>query len=238
MPTGSSFVIPARYNGPSTSANGGYACGLIARHVASRLAGRVAVTLHAPPPLETALRTEASARRIHVWSRDELIATASVGSTEPPTLPAIPLSQARAAESKYQGARSHPFPTCFVCGIERADQFGLFLRPGPVAHPSVAVACSWTPDEAAATASGVVDDEIVWGVLDCPGGWAAGDLAERPMVVSRMTAEIASRPRVGQPCVVVGALTRDSHRMAGATTALYDLDGNLLARAAATWLTL
>lgn len=238
MPDSSSFVIPARYNGPATTANGGYACGLIARHARARLAGRVAVTLHTPPPLETVLRTSVSARRVHVWAGEELVATASVSSTEPPTLPAVPLTEARGAESRYQGARRHPYPTCFVCGTDRGNQPGLFLRPGPVEHPLVAVACTWTPDGAASTASGVVDDEIVWGVLDCPGGWAGGDLADRPMVVSGMTAQIGSRPRIGEPCVVVGALARDSSRTATATTALYHLDGDLLARAVATWFTL
>ena len=45
------MIIPARFNGPPGSADGGYACGL----VSEALGGGFEVTLLLPPPLETEL---------------------------------------------------------------------------------------------------------------------------------------------------------------------------------------
>ena len=45
------MIIPARFNGPPGSANGGYACGVFSE----ALGGGFEVTLLVPPPLETQL---------------------------------------------------------------------------------------------------------------------------------------------------------------------------------------
>ena len=45
-----SLSIPARFNGPPASGNGGYSCGVLAACVA----GPARVRLHAPPPLDRA----------------------------------------------------------------------------------------------------------------------------------------------------------------------------------------
>ncbi|WP_460405830.1 hypothetical protein [Actinophytocola sediminis] len=235
MTVGPTFVIPARFNGPATTANGGYACGLIAGQVADLVAGRVVVTLHAPPPLETPLRVTGSGRRAHVWAGDELVATAAASTADPVTLPPVPAASARAAHAGYRGAGRHPFPTCFVCGTTRADDDGLRLRPGPVEHPADAVACEWTPDAAFAGESGEVAAAVVWGALDCPGGWASEELPDRPMVVSRMTAQVVSAPLAGVAHVVVGAVTARTGRTVTAATTLYDDRQTVAARALATW---
>ena len=44
--------IAERFCGPPNSGNGGYVCGLLAKH----LTGTVTVRLKAPPPLKTKLR--------------------------------------------------------------------------------------------------------------------------------------------------------------------------------------
>ena len=44
-------LIPARFNGPPTSGNGGYSCGLVARFID----GPARVRLHSPPPLDEPL---------------------------------------------------------------------------------------------------------------------------------------------------------------------------------------
>ena len=43
--------IPARFNGPPTSGNGGYSCGVLAAF----LEGAARVRLHVPPPLDESL---------------------------------------------------------------------------------------------------------------------------------------------------------------------------------------
>ena len=45
------MIIPARFNGPPGSANGGYACGVFSE----ALGGGFEITLLVPPPLETQL---------------------------------------------------------------------------------------------------------------------------------------------------------------------------------------
>jgi hypothetical protein len=50
---GETLRIPARFNGPSESANGGYTCGLVAGLLDSEVAS---VSLRAPPPLERPLQ--------------------------------------------------------------------------------------------------------------------------------------------------------------------------------------
>ena len=52
--TTAAVVVDRRFNGPQTSANGGYACGLVARHVD----GPAEVSLRRPIPLETRLDLE------------------------------------------------------------------------------------------------------------------------------------------------------------------------------------
>ena len=47
------MTIPRRFCGPPNSANGGYVCGMLARHIP----GAAEVTLRAPPPLEKPLDT-------------------------------------------------------------------------------------------------------------------------------------------------------------------------------------
>ena len=45
------MIIPARFNGPPGSANGGYTCGLFSE----ALGGGFEITLLRPPPLDTQL---------------------------------------------------------------------------------------------------------------------------------------------------------------------------------------
>jgi hypothetical protein len=98
-----------------------------------------------------------------------------------------------------------------VCGVDREDSGGLFLSPGPVASMPDTVACTWTPDESVLSAAGAVPDEIVWSVLDCPGG-RTGDPAREPMVLGRMAARILTPPRPHQQHVVVGRLAGAASR--------------------------
>jgi hypothetical protein len=61
------MTIPRRFRGPPNSGNGGYVCGMLARHIA----GAAEVTLRAPPPLETELSVvEAGATSARCESAD------------------------------------------------------------------------------------------------------------------------------------------------------------------------
>jgi hypothetical protein len=143
----------------------------------------------------------------------------------------VPVEEARDAERAFVGLTSHPFPTCFVCGPDRAD--GLRIFPGPVADQDgqTRLAATWTPDES-------LGDDLspaTWAALDCIGGWA-GDLAERTMVLARMTARVDVLPRIGEEHVVVGLGRRTEGRKTFTAAALYDPDGRLLGRAEHLWI--
>jgi hypothetical protein len=139
--------------------------------------------------------------------------------------------EARAAESSYRGLADHPFPGCFVCGLENAE--GLQLRPGPLGDGRTA--CTWHPAADLAGADGLVDPVYLWSALDCPGGWAI-DLDGRPSVLGQMTACIDARPPAGEACVLMGRILGEDGRKTHTATTLYDADGRILARAHHTWI--
>ncbi|MFY1633885.1 hypothetical protein ACN27F_11490 [Solwaraspora sp. WMMB335] len=233
------MIIPARFNGPAGSANGGYAAGLFAqawpaaRSVTGVTDPPVRVTLRRPPPLDTPLRAVPVTPvrlRIEVdrtGSADDSGLVAEVEQVDTPLGPPVaPVSPRRAvaAGAAYPGFSAHPFPSCYVCGPRHPD--GLRIFPGPVGDGRVAAPFLVPASTTVAT---------VWAALDCPGGWAV--LAPgRPYVLGRMTATVATPPVPGQRCVVVGELVAASGRKAEVRTALYDPTGGVLGQARATWI--
>lgn len=225
-------VIDRRYNGPAESANGGYACGVFAAAARGLLPdGEATVTLHAPVPLDTGLRVAADGGRAHVWCADELLATVAPASARPAE-PVDFLDPAAAAATGFPGHAWHPFPTCFVCGV---DGDGLALRPSPIPGRPGEFACAWRPDPTVAEPDGRVPAEVAVAALDCPGGWTA-IRPGRPMVLSRMTALVAERPVVDADHVVVARLDNIDGRRAENTATLYRADGALLGWARSVWL--
>jgi hypothetical protein len=217
------------YQGPPDSANGGYACGLFVQQAAQSLGTStpLAVQLHAPPPLGAELTIKRTSRRIHVWSGQGIVATVSPDATEVELLPPVSHQAAEAASEGFAGRVFHPFPTCVICGSGRTDQAAFHLSPGPLDGQDGSVACTWTPRSE-------VSVELMWAVLDCPGGWTL-DQVPAPWVLSRMTARIASFPVPGETTVAVAHGKRNDERSAQCLSALYRTDGTELGRALATW---
>src|SRR4029077_9744941 len=100
---------------------------------------------------------------------------------------------------------------------------------------------------------GKVRPEVVWAVLDCPGGIAAAEAAGpgapeaaaetdgvgwgTAILLGRMTASLAARPAVGDQCrVIAWPQTRDGRKLT-AGSALIGPSGEVLAVAATLWLT-
>jgi len=228
------ITIPHRYCGPPESGNGGWVSGTVAAHVPTT-APRPAVTvrLASPPPLDRPLALDAEPTpdgvlTLRLLDGGHLVAsaTASADLVEevPPT---VTLEVARAAEARYEGLLDHPFPTCFSCGTGRDPDDALCLRPGPVADGTGRYAATWVPHEASVP--------LVWAALDCPGGWSAG-IAGRPMVLGTMTARLHTMPAVGAPHVVLAWQRGSEGRKHHSGTAVFSPDGELLARAEATWI--
>ena len=211
------MIIERRYNGPPDSANGGITCGLLAGTTDLPVAE---VTLRLPPPLAVEMDVVDGQLR----HGTDVVATVTAGEVTLQPPPPVPLETARAARSAL-GPHAHPFPTCFVCGVDRSD--GMGLLPRRIADDLVATV--WRPTDPS--------EVMVWAALDCPGGWSA-DLPGRPMVLGRMAAVIDAAPVAGQDCLIQGWLVGGQGRKVFTGSALYDADGTVLAVAQATWITL
>ncbi len=235
MSSHNEVVITHRFHGPSGSGNGGYTCGLTAR-LAGGGTRPLTVTLRVPPPLDTPLYVDSSgsAGTVRLTRDDVVVADCVPGEFADDPVPAVSAEQAMAAEPQYRGRVNHPFPTCFVCGTDRADGDGLRLAPG--LHAPGRTACLWTPDRSLATEPGspYAASEFAWAALDCPGGWTS-DLEARPLVLGRMTALCEEPPLIGRPHVIVGEHRRTEGRKTFTATTLYDEDGRVLGRAEHIW---
>lgn len=224
------IAIPSRFNGPPTSGNGGYTCGVIA----SLVGEGAEVTLRLPPPLDTPLKVRTADGVTTVHEGDRLVAEARVVEWDL-VIPAPPtLEEAVDAATRYAGFDHHEFPTCFTCGIDRDD--GLGIWPGRVAGSDL-VASPWGAPEGVPVIDGHLAPEIVWAALDCPGAWvAARDMTVDPIVLGRMAARIvAPLPAEGEFVSYAWSLGEDG-RKSYAGTAVADGDGRVLAYARQTWI--
>lgn len=218
--------IPARYCGPSESANGGWVSGALALRID---APTVTVRLSVPPPLEKDLTLVALGPGEGVELRDgqTLVALARPARplTPPPGRAAVSYDVALAASRGFPGRVNHAYPRCFACGTDRPD--ALQLESGPVpGHPGL-FAAPWEPRE--------VDPRIVWAALDCPGAWVAG-AGERYLLLGSLTAQIDLLPQVGDRCVVTSWVDRREGRKSFTGCLLLDDDGAVLAQSQATWI--
>jgi len=216
-------TIDRRYRGPLTSANGGYAAGLLG----SRLGAGAEVTLRRPPPLERALTVRRDGDRLLLEDGDELVAEAIPGDPDV-TAPVPPSPQEAEAAAAGVGAFGPPaFAECFVCG-SRVDGSCLGIHPGPVPGRDGLVAATWVARD--------VRPEVVWAAIDCPGAYAAGDPGRGEIVLGRMIARIDRLPEDGERCVVVGWPLGEDGRKLFAGTALYGESDEVLAVARQVWI--
>jgi hypothetical protein len=233
-----SLTVPARYNGPPDSGNGGWTCGLVAEAAGSLEDVGVTVSLKAPPPLDVAMTLDEDDSGLLLRDSDRTVALARPGrllaTPDDEPGPAVDPAAASEAESRYLGLRAHPFPTCFVCGPDRAEGDGLRIFPGRL--PDDRVASTWVPHTSVAGPDGIVGTPVTWAALDCVGGWSS-DLETRPMVLAAMTAElVGSPPQAGTAYVVAGRLVRTEGRKTWTVSGMYDEAGALVARAQHLWI--
>ena len=226
--------IPGKYNGPPTSANGGYCCGI----VAAAVEGPARVRLLAPPPLDQPLEIQHQHdRSVQLLSEQAAIGQAWPGSEavvipQPPTL-----EQAREASAGYVGFSEHAYPGCYVCGPGRPDADGMDLFPGRVSESEI-YATPWKPKPDQLRSDGTVGDEFVWAALDCPGYFAAFGDDTRPALLGELYADLRE-PVPGDAELVVFAWAMETDgRKRRAGTAVADGDGCVLAVARATWIEL
>jgi hypothetical protein len=237
------IVVDPAFAGPPAVAQGGYACGRIARFVP----GVAEVTLRRPVPLGVALRVDSRDEGVAMYDGSTVVATAVSGRVDL-AVPAPPtLAEATLASAEFPGFATHPFPGCLVCGTDRSDDVAFQIFPGPLAGRDL-LAAVWHPGNGAgsdgAGSDGAVRTEFVWAALDCPAGWAAAWFATRvgtpaaPAVLGRMTARIFEPVPADDPRILVGWLIGRSGRKLDAASALYSPSGTLLGLSRQTWITL
>jgi hypothetical protein len=226
-------LIPRRFNGPPASANGGYACGLVSRHIGR---GPAEVSLRSPPPLDTALELRRGDEgEVFLFHRDVLVAEgrrADPVDVEPPVRPSVAAAREALRRHPWLHGR-HPFSECYVCGAGRHDGLGLHfgdLRGHDGVTAALLVADETVPHDAA----GLVP-EIAWGALDCPSYVPALWDADIPSMLARMHAELLEPIPIGEPIVATGWLLGAEGRKHHTASALLAADGRLLARAQHLW---
>jgi len=226
------IVVAKRFCGPPTSANGGYFCGLVAALSTQTLT----VRLLKPPPLDVELEaTTQPDGGILVRHGDTVIAQARVADLvlEPPAPPSY--VETLDASLKYPGFSEHPFPTCFVCGTQRARGDGMRVFAGPVAGRDV-FAAPWVPDASLDRGDGKVRPEFMWAAMDCPGCFAANKAGRGTWLLGEFTAHVDRLVHVEESCRVVAWHIGSQGRKHEAGTALFDEDGELCGRARAVWI--
>jgi hypothetical protein len=230
--TVTSVVVERRFNGPPASANGGYACGVVARHVD----GPARVSLRRPVPLDVPLELERhDDGHVTLHDGELLIAEADPAlplDLEPPYRPTV--EEAREAARLRPGAWPETFDSCWVCAPARRDGLGLVFGPLP-SRPdmtgAVLFARPGVPQE-----SGELAREIAWGALDCPSYTPSLWGNAQPSLLASMHAELLEPVPAATPLAVVGWSLGTDGRKHRSATAILDADGRVLARAEALWI--
>jgi hypothetical protein len=230
-------AIPARFNGPPASANGGYTCGVVAGLVGAE---EVTVSLRLPPPVDKPLAIVRDGARVELRDGDALVAEgepAELRLDVPEAIAPDAAASASAAGAEHWCAH-HPFPTCFTCGPDRSAGDGLRLFPGELdGGPLYAV--DWTPDGSLDDGGGYARPECVWAALDCPTSAPVANFATGPaMVLARLTARLGCPVVVGERHAIVSWPLAIDGRKHHAACALFDSAGRLLCASQALWIEL
>ncbi len=228
MPSEPTLYVPARFNGPRESGQGGYTAGLIAM----RMGELAEVSLRAPIPLDRELKlTEHDHGGIDVHDGETLVAEAKPRELELEAPEPVGIEEARAASARYRGLPDGEFSHCFVCGIGREDSFG--VEAGAVEGREV-VAATWTPDSRTdVDGTGRAAPEFVWAALDCPTYFALYPDSLPVSFLARFTARVDDLPEVGTEYVVMAWPISKDGRKHLAGVALLDAEGETLAVAEA-----
>ena len=224
--------ISPRFRGPPRSGNGGYVCGRIAAHLGTT----ARVRLKVPPPLDVELRLESSGQQAQLFHGEILIGEGSNAELDL-QVPASPsFEQAESSSRSFVGFHEHPFPGCFVCGPEREPSDGLRIFPGATGESSI-VAAPWIPDSSLEDNDGIIKPEFLWSALDCTGAFAILPMqGEVAIVLGELTASISGAARREELLVVVGWKLGVEGKKHFAGSAIYNTDGQVIAKASAVWI--
>lgn len=113
MPSEPTLYVPARFNGPRESGQGGYTAGLIAM----RMGELAEVSLRAPIPLDRELKlTEHDHGGIDVHDGETLVAEAKPRELELEVPEPVGIEEARAASARYRACPTASSATASSAG--------------------------------------------------------------------------------------------------------------------------
>lgn len=218
-----------RYRGPFSSVNGGFLTGTLLDAAAMT---QGTVRLRRPVPLD---------EPVTLFAEDGWAAIRHCDETLAETIPAdVSLSQAsfvtidEALDARDAGLDLGMFADCFVCG--RGQPNGLGVEPRLLDDGRfVAV---WHPAGSDMIDDGPVPARLLNAVLDCPGGFASINAAQRLAVTGSMTTRVDFLPAADQRLIVVGEAGPQEGRRLYATTTIFTESDEVVATAEAIWVTL
>ena len=222
------LAIPAHFNGPPESGNGGYTCGRVAQLVGSEV---VEVSLRSPPPLDTQMDVAREDGRVEVRDGETLVAEGGPSELLLDAPDPVPPDEVAAAveRGRERWAKDHPFPTCVVCGPSRDDGFG--ITPGPLPGREGMFGACWTPESDA--------PELVWAALDCPTSAPVANFElGLPVVLATLAVRIEGEVVEGEPHVILSWPIEVDGRKRRAGAALHDESGQVVACSRALWIEL
>jgi hypothetical protein len=228
-----SVTVARRFNGPPDSAQGGYACGLLAERIDSSCA---AVSLRAPPPLDRPLEVRRDADgSVALYDGESRVADGTPAELELEVPEPVTLEAAERATAEFSWRDRHPFPTCFGCGPQRSPEDAIAVLPGPVTGRDV-VAAPWTPLAEFADPDAAVTPLYAWAALDCPTSFGALPPDAPTHVLARLTGRLIAPIRAGEPHTVMAwHVGRDGRKAFGAA-AIHAPDGTLCAVSEGLWI--
>lgn len=224
-------IIDRKYCGFLNRGNGGYVCGMAARHIQ----GAAEVTLWNPPPVNLPLDVERVNNSIQLKNGNVIVAEAKPSSITL-DVPNPPTYEEAVEASKLSTALADnpPSPDCFVCGCNRAKGDGLRVFAGPVLGNQI-LAAPWVPNVSLADDSGMIREEFLWAVLDCPGAYVFLDVKTPLIVLGRLVASVKTRIKPGERCIVIGWKVSTHGKKLFSGSALFSESGELCGMAKATW---
>lgn len=248
--------VPARFEGPPGLGHGGWAVWLLQDLVDRPLS----VALRSPIPLAAPLVVLDDGNRVRVIHNNadgpRVVLEGTNWLPDVPRTDAVTPGEAAAARARFPIApESHPLPRCFVCGTAHDSQH---IHAGPLADGRFA--CDWQVPLAGDFDSAGQGDlhgdsgnapiersagenertGLAFGVLDCSAHWYVSCRQPFRQAFTVQFAVDLRRPvEPGEQCAVV-AWAGDyppswDGRKAGAASALFDADGDLIASARSFW---
>ncbi len=227
------MIVEQQFHGPPQSGNGGYSCGLIAE----QLDFTAEISLRQPIPLDTPLELQQQPDGSYqLLAQEALIATLRPSELALELPPPISFQAASHASQHYIGhQQALAYPSCFVCGPQRAKGEGLHIFAGPVADTPY-YAAPWQPAAHLADATGQIPLRFIWAALDCPGAYAAMGQKAKNLLLGRMCAQAyRPLPPLCDTLVMAWCISQEG-RKSVVGTALFNTHNQCIAAAQATWI--